>query len=258
MNPKDSRRFGGIERLYGQAAFEAITTAHVCVVGLGGVGSWCAEALARSGVGTLTLVDGDTVAESNINRQLPALENTLGQAKASVLARRFAAINPEGNFRAIEHFIDADNLNFIIPANAIIVDAIDSLAAKAALSAWARQNNRLIVVSGGAGGKTDPGAVTAADLSRTQGDALLSKLRTVLRKDYGFPAGASDPKKIRRFGITAVFSTQPAIKSAVADRGPEFANFGTAMPVTAAVGLRLAAEVLRILSEAASSKLGAE
>ena len=132
MNPKDSRRFGGIERLYGQAAFEAITTAHVCVVGLGGVGSWCAEALARSGVGTLTLVDGDTVAESNINRQLPALENTLGQAKASVLARRFAAINPEGNFRAIEHFIDADNLNSIIPANAIIVDAIDSLAAKAA------------------------------------------------------------------------------------------------------------------------------
>ena len=163
MNPKDSRRFGGIERLYGQAAFEAITTAHVCVVGLGGVGSWCAEALARSGVGTLTLVDGDTVAESNINRQLPALENTLGQAKASVLAQRFAAINPEGNFRAIEHFIDADNLNSIIPANAIIVDAIDSLAAKAALSAWARQNNRLIVVSGGAGGKTDPGAVTAAD-----------------------------------------------------------------------------------------------
>ena len=110
MNPKDSRRFGGIERLYGQAAFESITAAHVCVVGLGGVGSWCAEALARSGVGTLTLVDGDTVAESNINRQLPALENTLGQAKAAVLAQRFAAINPEGNFRPIEHFIDADNL----------------------------------------------------------------------------------------------------------------------------------------------------
>lgn len=258
MNPKDSRRFGGIERLYGQAAFEAITAAHVCVVGLGGVGSWCAEALARSGVGTLTLVDGDTVAESNINRQLPALGNTLGQAKAAVLAQRFAAINPEGNFRPIEHFIDADNLSVVIPPEAIIVDAIDSLTAKAALSAWAHQNNRLIVVSGGAGGKTDPGAVTAADLSRTQGDALLSKLRTVLRKDYGFPAGASDPKKIRKFGITAVFSTQQAIKSAVADRGPEFANFGTAMPVTAAVGLRLAAEVLRILSEAASSKRAAE
>ena len=158
MNPKDSRRFGGIERLYGQAAFEAITAAHVCVVGLGGVGSWCAEALARSGVGTLTLVDGDTVAESNINRQLPALENTLGQAKAAVLAQRFAAINPEGNFRPIEHFIDADNLSVVIPPEAIIVDAIDSLAAKAALSAWAHQNNRLIVVSGGAGGKTDPGA----------------------------------------------------------------------------------------------------
>lgn len=195
MNPKDSRRFGGIERLYGQAAFEAITTAHVCVVGLGGVGSWCAEALARSGVGTLTLVDGDTVAESNINRQLPALENTLGQAKASVLARRFAAINPEGNFRAIEHFIDADNLNSIIPANAIIVDAIDSLAAKAALSAWARQNNRLIVVSGGAGGKTDPGAVTAADLSRTQGDALLSKLRTVFARTTAFLPAHQIPKR---------------------------------------------------------------
>lgn len=254
MNPSDVRRFGGIERLYGEAAFAAITSAHVCVIGLGGVGSWCAEALARSGVGRLTLVDGDTVAESNINRQLPALENTLGRAKAQVLAERFAAINPQGVYTPVVRFIDEGNLNEIIAEDAVIVDAIDSLQAKAALVAWARDNNRRIIVSGGAGGKTDPSAVTFGDLSKTTGDALLSKLRTVLRKNYGFPAGASDPKKVRKFGVTAVFSTQPARKSAVADRGAQFANFGTAMPVTAAVGLQLAAQVLNILSDDASGK----
>lgn len=254
MNPSDIRRFGGIERLYGESAFEAIASAHVCVVGLGGVGSWCAEALARSAVGTLTLVDGDTVAESNINRQLPALTETVGQAKAQVLAERFANINPEASFNPVVRFLEPNNLDEIIPADAVIVDAIDSLQAKAALVAWARDNHRHIVVSGGAGGKTDPSAVTFADLSQTTGDALLSKLRGVLRKQYGFPLGAADPKKVKKFGITAVFSTQPALKSAVADRGSLFANFGTAMPVTAAVGLQLAAQVLDILRRNASSK----
>lgn len=248
MNPSDARRFGGIERLYGEAAFQALRSAHVCVIGLGGVGSWCAEALARSGVGALTLIDGDAVAESNINRQLPALEETLGQPKALVLARRFQSINPDGKFVPVVRFVESDNLDTLIAEDALIVDAIDSLQAKAALSAWAVRNHRTIVVSGGAGGKTDPGAVTAADLSKTTGDALLSKLRTVLRKQYGFPTGASDPKKMKKFGIPAVFSTQPAAPSAVATRGSEFANFGTAMPVTAAVGLRLASETIRLIT----------
>lgn len=254
MNPADTRRFGGIERLYGEAAYAAIASAHVCVVGLGGVGSWCAEALARSGVGKLTLIDGDTVAESNINRQLPALESTVGLAKADVLARRFAEINPNAEFFPVVRFIDRDNLDDVIPAQAVVVDAIDSLATKAALVAQVKARGQSIVVSGGAGGKTDPGAVTADDLSRTTGDALLSKLRTTLRKEYGFPAGSADPKKVKKFGIRAVFSTQSAAKSAVAHRGAEFAGFGTAMPVTAAVGLRLAAEVLAILASSASGK----
>lgn len=253
MNPSDTRRFGGIERLYGEAAYAALHSARVCLVGLGGVGSWCAEALARSGVGAITLVDGDTVAESNINRQLPALESTIGQPKAQVLAQRFAQINPDGDFTAVAQFLDANNIASILQGCHLVIDAIDSLQAKAALAAWAHRNDVPILVSGGAGGKTDPSAVTADDLARTQGDALLAKLRTVLRKQYGFPPGASDPKKIRKFGIRAVFSTQPAQGSAVAHRGEEFSNFGTAMPVTATVGLRLAAEAIALLTAPSAS-----
>ena len=254
MNPSDTRPFGGIERLYGTQAYEAIRAAHVCVVGLGGVGSWCAEALARSGVGTLTLIDGDTVAQSNLNRQLPALTSTIGLPKAQVLAQRFADVNPAGRFVPVARFLEQGNFAELLAPEAVIVDAIDSLSTKAALVAWAREHGRRIVVSGGAGGKTDPGAVTADDLSRATSDALLSKLRAQLRRQYEFPSGSSDPKKVRKFGVRAVFSTQPAAASAVADRGSQYANFGTAMPVTAAVGLRLAAEVLDMLGRSAAGK----
>lgn len=259
MNPADKRRFGGIERLYGPEAFETYRGAHICVVGLGGVGSWCAEALARSAIGRLTLIDGDTVAESNINRQLPAMSATLGRPKAEVLAERFASINPEALIEARVRFVDPDNVADVVPVCDVIVDAIDSLKAKAALTAWAKAQGIAIVVSGGVGGRIDPGAVTVDDLSRATGDALLSKLRTSLRKEYGFPAGHTDPKKVKKFGVRAVFSTEVPRASQIAERGAEFSNFGTAMPVTAATGLRLAAEALALLaaSEAASGAANA-
>ena len=151
MNSTDIRRFGGICRLYGNTVREKLAAAHVCVIGLGGVGSWCVEALARTGVGRLTLIDGDTVAESNINRQLPALTSTLGLPKAEVLASRAADINPEATVTAVTQFIDEASIERLIPADALIVDAIDSLKIKTALIAWAHQQGRFILVSGGAG-----------------------------------------------------------------------------------------------------------
>lgn len=249
MNPSDTRPFGGIARLYGPETFERIEHAHVCVVGLGGVGSWCAEALARSGVGRLTLIDGDTVAPSNLNRQLPALTRTVGLAKARVLAERFCTINPQGIFTPVEAFVSAETPGELIPEDVYIVDAIDSIAAKAALCAWAHSSGRTILVSGGAGGRTDPSRVTSGDLARASGDALLSRLRTELRKRYGFAAGNGNPAKTRPFGICAVYSTEPARKSA----DPAHEAFGTAMPATAAMGLKLASLMLAQIAAAAGS-----
>ena len=172
MNSTDIRRFGGICRLYGNSVREKLAAAHVCVIGLGGVGSWCVEALARTGVGRLTLIDGDIVAESNINRQLPALTSTLGRPKAEVLAARAADINPEATIMAVTQFIDETSMDRLIPADALIVDVIDSLKAKTALIAWAHQQGRFILVSGGAGGRTNPALVTAGDLACVTPDAL--------------------------------------------------------------------------------------
>ena len=246
MNGTDTRRFGGICRLYGNAGFERLAAAHVCVVGLGGVGSWCAEALARTHVGRLTLIDADTVAESNINRQLPALGSTVGRAKVEVLAERFADINPTCRIDVRQVFVEAENFDAVIPKDAFIVDAIDSMASKAALIAWAKANGRTIVVCGGAGGRTDPACIRAGDLAAVTGDALLSKLRTRLRKEYGFPAGASDPKKVKKFGVASVYCSVPALGCA-ADAAEDVgaaAGFGTSMVVTASLGLRAAGLVI--------------
>lgn len=258
MNSSDTRRFGGVCRLYGQANFERLTQAHVTIIGLGGVGSWCAEALARTHIGKLTLIDADTIAESNINRQLPALESTIGRPKAEVLAERFAQINPNVQITTHVAFVDETNLDDLIPEDGIIVDAIDSLKAKAALIAWAKTKKRSIVVSGGAGGRTDPSRITTADLSRTTADALLSKLRTQLRKDYNFPKGASNPKDSRPFGITAVYSTEmgrACAPDALELAGGAQAGFGTAMVVTASLGLRVAQVVIsRVLQDDAQNQ----
>ncbi len=243
-----ARRFSGIARLYGQAALERFGLAHVAVVGVGGVGSWAVESLARSGIGRLTLIDMDHVAESNINRQLPALESTLGRGKIDVLAERVRDINPSCEVERIDDFVTVNNLQDRLPEADWVMDCIDSAKVKAALIAYCRRRNRRVISAGAAGGQTDPTRVRVSDLRRTEQDALLAHTRRLLRQAYGFP---SNPK--RSFGVPAVWSDEPV--SLVAQCGEQTdgslncAGYGTCMPVTAGFGLAASAHVLRELAE---------
>jgi tRNA A37 threonylcarbamoyladenosine dehydratase len=248
------RRVGGISRLYGEAALGRFLQSHVCVVGVGGVGSWVVEALARSAVGRLTLIDLDHVAESNTNRQLPALEGSYGKAKVQALAERVRAINPVCQVDCVEDFVTADNLaELISPQMDWVMDCIDSFRVKAALLAHCRRNKIRCITVGGAGGQTDPTLIRVADLSRTEHDPLLAKTRKELRSRFNF---SRNPK--RRFDVPAVYSTeqprQPA-RGAVCDldeapgvSGLNCAGFGAAMHVTASFGLVAVGVVLQRLA----------
>jgi tRNA A37 threonylcarbamoyladenosine dehydratase len=254
------RRFGGIARLYGDAALARFRVAHVCVIGVGGVGSWAVEALARSAVGRLTLIDLDNVAESNINRQIHALDDTLGMAKVSALAQRIAGINPWCQVREVEDFIDPHNLDAMIGAHGFdyVIDAIDSATAKTALIAYCRDKNVPLVTIGSAGGQIDPTRIEICDLGRTEQEPLLAKVRKRLRQQHGFPRGEK-----ARFGIDAVYSTEPlrypeSGESCSLDgdersgvTGLNCAGFGSSMAVTASFGMAAAALVLRRLAETA-------
>jgi tRNA A37 threonylcarbamoyladenosine dehydratase len=250
------RRFGGIARLYGSAALERFRAAHVCVIGVGGVGSWVVEALARSALGAITMIDLDNVAESNINRQIHALTETLGKAKVSALAERIAQINPYCRVTEIEDFVAADNLDQFIGAGRYdyVVDAIDNVSAKTALIAYCRARGIRLVTIGGAGGQVDPTCIEVRDLARTEQEPLLAKVRKRLRAQHGFPRGDKS-----RFGIEAVFSTEalraPQQVCAAGDSdqasgvtGLNCAGFGSSMAVTASFGLVAAARVLRALA----------
>ena len=247
-SPDYQRRFGGIERLYGSGALGRAAAAHVVVVGIGGVGSWAAEALARSGVGRLTLVDLDHVAESNVNRQIHALESTFGAAKVAAMKDRIAAINPDCVVVAVEEFIDDANVAALIPPCDAVIDAIDQVRAKAALIANCRRAGVRIVTTGGAGGRLDPTRIEVIDLARTTQDALASKVRARLRKEFGF---SRDPK--RKFGVDCVFSPEQIRRPATAcDTDGEFdsaaglacAGYGSSVAVTASFGFAAAARVL--------------
>jgi tRNA A37 threonylcarbamoyladenosine dehydratase len=246
------RRFSGISRLYGSNGLRNFSSSHVIVVGIGGVGSWAVEALARSGVGQLTLYDLDHVAESNVNRQLPALEEEFGRPKVSVMAERIDGINPQCRVVAVEDFIHQENLSQLVEAGAdFILDCVDSYRIKAAMIATCRRNRLPIITLGGAGGQTDPTRVRIADLSRTEQDPLLSKTRKLLRREYGFP---SNPK--RRFEVPAVYSNEqqrnPTLAStnrlAAGDGSLNCAGYGSVMTVTASFGLAAVAYVLDKLS----------
>lgn len=245
-----ARRFSGIERLYGAGSLARLAQAHVCVVGIGGVGSWAVEALARSGVGRLTLIDLDHVAESNLNRQVHALEATLGQAKVQAMAERIAGIQPACRVECVEEFASPENVAALIPICEVVLDCIDQVKAKAALISHCRRKGLPVVTTGGAGGRSDPTRVRIDDLSRTTQDALASKLRAKLRKEYGFPR---EPKK--KFGVPCVFSTEPIKRpqTLACDldeaglHGLSCAGYGSSMAVTAAFGLAAAAHGLGIL-----------
>jgi len=199
-------RFGGIARLYGQGGLEKLRAAHVCVVGIGGVGTWAAEALARSGIGALTLVDLDEVCASNINRQLHALTATVGRAKVEVMAERIRAINPECRVTAEQQFFTAQTAaGLLAPQFDFVLDAIDSVTNKVLLLAGCRERNLPVVACGGAGGRRDGTLVRTADLARVSHDRLLAEVRKKLRKEFQFPADGSD------MDVACVFSAEPPV-----------------------------------------------
>lgn len=242
------RRFGGIARLYGSEALPRLERARVCVVGVGGVGSWAAEALVRSGVGHLTLIDLDHVAESNINRQSHALDATLGQAKVIAMTDRLHAINPLVKIAVVEDFVGEDNATTLLRDVDVVIDAIDNVRAKVAIVLACRRGRIPLIVAGGAGGKTDPARIRVDDLSRTEQDPLLAKVRKRLRSEHGFPR---NPK--RPFGIEAVYSNEALrLDGAACDlpHGPQglaCAGYGSSMMMTASVGLFAAARALERL-----------
>ncbi len=208
-NQDFAERFGGIQRLYGQAAADVIQQMHVCVIGLGGVGSWAVETLARTGVGQLTLIDYDTVSKGNINRQLPALDTTLDEKKSAVLQQRIAGINPHCDCRIIDDFLTTRNIrDYLSPERQYdyVIDAIDSIKFKSAIIYHCRRNKIPVITTGGAGGLTDPLAIQVKDLSRTYNDPLAAKVRAQLRSEYHFPRNSK-----RSFRIECVFSSQQPV-----------------------------------------------
>jgi tRNA A37 threonylcarbamoyladenosine dehydratase len=243
------RRFGGLDRLYGVPGATQIRAAHVVVVGVGGVGSWTVEALARSGVGQLTLIDLDHIAESNINRQIHALEATVGMAKVEAMRQRIAQINPNCLVNSIEAFVEPDNWPQLLGATPVdaVIDACDQIKAKTAMAAWALKQPALFISVGAAGGKRLAHQVDVDDLSNTSHDPLLAKLRYNLRRTHG---AAREGKKM---GIACVFSREavapPDASCDVAGDGSlNCSGYGSVVSVTATFGQCAAGWVLDQIS----------
>ncbi len=260
LPPDNARRFGGVARLYGAAGAQALARAHVAVVGIGGVGSWAAEALARSGVGRITLVDMDHVAESNINRQLHATDRTLGQAKVQAMCERIASYHPACQVSTVDDFVEPDNWPALLPAPVdAVIDACDQMRAKAAMAAWARHTATPFICSGAAGGKQQPWLVEVADLAHVTHDPLLAQLRARLRKHHQAPAGGKALQIACVFSREAVRPSQNESCSANADADVD-ANassndgslnchgYGSSVGVTATFGMCAAAWVMQQLA----------
>jgi tRNA A37 threonylcarbamoyladenosine dehydratase len=244
-------RFGGIDRLYGSGSVARLARAHVAVIGIGGVGSWAAEALARSGVGRLTLIDADEVCVSNTNRQLHALDGTYGRAKVAVMAERLRAINPAIEVDAIEEFLTPANLARLLDRGYdLVIDACDAFRVKVETVAWCRRRKLPLITCGSAGGRTDPTLIAVRDLSRTEHDALLALVRKKLREEFRFPRG---PK--RYFGVQAVYSHEnvryPQADGSVCGTRPEP---GAAFKLDCGGGLGAATHVTAAFAFAAVSR----
>ena len=250
-------RFDGIRRLYGDVGAASIRASHICVIGIGGVGSWAVEALARSGVGAITLIDHDDIAASNSNRQLHTLSSTLGQQKTAVMAARIQQINPDCQVHAIDDRINQDNqAEYLHSGLDYVIDAIDQVRAKAALVYYCKRNKIPVITTGGAGGMIDPTRIRITDLSRTEHDPLAAKLRQTLRRDYGY---SRNPQ--RRFGIDCVYSDEqprfPASDGGVCRGKPAASGvkldcasgYGSASFVTAGFGFAAVSRVLQKIVE---------
>ncbi len=240
------RRFSGVENLYGEAAIDCFMQAHIIIIGIGGVGSWVVEALARNAVGKLTLIDMDVVSESNINRQLPALTSTIGKNKIDVMAERIHEINPQCEIDLIDDFVSEDNLTELIDINAdFVVDCIDNSRVKAALIAWCKHQKIKIITLGGAGGQLDPTLINISDLSRAKHDPLLSKTRKLLRQNYGFSRNIK-----RRFSVPCVYSTEHLKRPQTPPSGQGLScagGLGSSVMVTSSFGFIAVSLVLKQL-----------
>ena len=202
-------RFGGIARLYGTKGAQKLNDSHFCVVGIGGVGSWVAEALARNGVGNITLIDLDDICITNINRQIHALSETIGKDKIEVMAERIKQINPNCQVTLIDDFITEENISSTITkAFDYVIDAIDSVNIKTKIIAHCKRNKISIITIGGAGGQVDPSKIERCDLSKTFQDPLLAKVKNQLRREHRFPRADIVKKSKRKFGVEAIFSTE--------------------------------------------------
>ncbi|HBD19258.1 MAG TPA: tRNA threonylcarbamoyladenosine dehydratase [Arenimonas sp.] len=256
-----SSRFAGIDRLYGRGAAQRLAQAQVCVVGVGGVGSWAVESLARSGVGRLVLVDADEVCVSNTNRQLHALGGQFGRNKGEVLAERCRAINPGIEVEVVPQFLVSANLEALLDrGHDVVLDACDSLRSKLEMVAWCRRRKLPLVVCGSAGGRTDPTLVRVRDLSRTEHDAMLALVRKRLRADFNFPRNPD-----RYFGVPAVYSMEnvkyPQADGSVCGVRPQVgadaalkldcgAGLGAATHVTGTFGFAMAGKALELILKA--------
>jgi len=249
------RRFGGLERLYGVNGALAIQSAHVAIVGIGGVGSWAAEALARSGVGTLTLIDLDHVSESNINRQVHALDSTVGQAKVLAMQARIAQINPRCRVNGVEDFVDESNWPALLPSGVTaVIDACDQVKAKVAMADWALKSRGLFISVGAAGGKRLAHKVDIDDLANTTHDPLLAQMRYRLRKFHGAP------REGKRIGVACVFSPEAVAPPDAScdiegDGSLNCHGYGSVVSVTATFGQCAAGWILeRIASGNATAR----
>lgn len=276
------RRFGGLRRLYGDAAYARLRAAHVAIVGVGGVGSWAAEALARCGVATLTLIDMDHVAESNINRQIQALTPTLGQAKVEALRERIALIHPGCTVHAVDAFIERlspaaagspagpapSNWPAVLPQPVdVVIDACDDAQAKLILARWALQTGSPLVLCGAAGGKRDAARIQTVDLAHASHDPLLARLRSQLRREGLLPKAAARDGKARPVkpsGLICVASTEPVARpsgdaACAVDGSLNCHGYGSVVTVTATMGLVAADAALHrvVMARGAAGKSGA-
>jgi len=244
----DERRFGGLARLYGVEAARRIRHSHVAVVGIGGVGSWAAEALARSGVAQLTLIDLDHVAESNINRQIHALTHTVGQSKVLAMQERIASIHPDCKVHPVDDFVTPENWPDLLPADVDgVIDACDAAAAKLAMARWARVTAVPFVMVGAAGGKRLAHRVEIEDLASVTHDPLLARVRYRLRREAGAP------RQGKALGVRCVFSREPvappdASCALGADGSLNCHGYGSLVGVTATFGLCAATEMINLLA----------
>lgn len=260
-------RFGGIERLYGKSAMEKFAQAHVCIVGIGGVGSWAVEALARSGIGRITMIDLDEICVTNINRQLHAMDGEIGRQKTAAMASRINAIHPDCEVVCLETFFSHRNADEILDQGYdFVIDAIDQVQSKALLLDGCHKRGIPVISCGGAGGLRDPSLIKIDDIARCHNDPLMNHVRINLRKKYGFPAGPNPAtkRKLKLFGIDCIFSSErpvyPQCDGEVSVQRPKHepgessrincvSGFGSSTHMTATVGFFAVSRCLKQLSE---------